>query len=107
MNLQWILLLSVTVLFLPPALALTAGRAPRRLRRRLEPVRARGWSLITCYLAMALNAIPRAIGAAPGIVLLCTAAAAPCMLAGLLVLFIADSRRKKKQAGADPNPNTR
>ncbi|MEV6210698.1 hypothetical protein [Kitasatospora sp. NPDC051914] len=107
MNLQWILLASATVLFLLPGLVLTAGRAPRRLRRRLEPVRARGWFLLASYLAMALNAIPRATGAAPGIVLLCTAAAGPCMLAGLIVLFIADSRRKKTQAGADPNPAAR
>ncbi|WP_052391136.1 hypothetical protein [Streptomyces sp. NRRL B-24484] len=107
MNLQWILLASATVLFLPPGVALAAGWAPRRLRPRLEPVRARGWCLLACYLTAPLNAIPRASGAAPGIVLLCTAAAVPCMLAGLIGLFVADSRRKKNLGGADPQPAAR
>ncbi|MEV8100472.1 hypothetical protein [Kitasatospora sp. NPDC085879] len=91
------------MLFLPPALALAAGWAPLRLRPRLEPVPARGWFLLACYLTAPLSAIPR---------WRCTRHRAvvhrrrgPCVLAGLVVLFVADSRRTKN--GTDPNPATR
>lgn len=97
MNPQWILLASATVLWLPPGIAMAAGRVPRRLRARLEPVRARGWCHLVFFLIAPLNAIPRAVGAGPGTVLCCTTAGLLCALGSLFALHTVT--RRAQEAG--------
>ncbi|MER7467317.1 hypothetical protein [Streptomyces sp. NPDC097981] len=82
---QWLGLMVFSLTLLPAGLAMASGRAPGRLRHRLEPVRPRGWAILGIYAVAPLNAIPRLADASPQVTLALTAAAGLLTVAGCLV----------------------
>ncbi|GGT53622.1 hypothetical protein [Streptomyces purpureus] len=98
MTWQWIGLTFFSLTVLPAGLAMAAGRVPERLRRRLAPVRTRGWALLLIYATAPVNAIPRLLGASPDITLACTAAGGALAVAGCLVLGVATLLRQRRPA---------
>ncbi|MFJ7779270.1 hypothetical protein [Streptomyces yangpuensis] len=67
-----------TILLLLPAVALLSGWAPLRLRDRTRQARTLGWAALWLYLAAALNAVPRLVGAPSTFGMACTGAGALC-----------------------------
>ncbi|MCY0941431.1 hypothetical protein [Streptomyces antarcticus] len=68
-----IALVAGTLLVLPLAVAVLAGWTPRGLQGRRPAARPYAWALLCLYALMPLNAVPRMMDAAPGVVTACTA----------------------------------
>ncbi|MFB7148497.1 hypothetical protein [Streptomyces virginiae] len=66
-------LAAATLLMLPPAVAMLAGWTPPKLASRAAVV-PYAWALVCLYANAPLNAVPRMLGAAPGVVTACMAA---------------------------------
>ncbi|MFC8585396.1 hypothetical protein ACFUGD_12720 [Streptomyces sp. NPDC057217] len=94
MTWQWIGLTSFSLTVLPAGLAMAADRVPERMRRRLAPVRPRGWAFLLIYATAPVNALPRIAGASPDITLACTAVGGALALAGCLVLGVTTRARQ-------------
>ncbi|MFJ7263635.1 hypothetical protein ACIQV2_26120 [Streptomyces globosus] len=92
MKWQWTALVLFSLTLLPAGLAMVTERLPRRLRARLEPVRARGAALLLIYATAPVNAVPRLAGASSDMTLMCTAAGGALAVAGALVLGVATLR---------------
>ncbi|MFG2387768.1 hypothetical protein ACGFYF_02670 [Streptomyces lavendulae] len=63
-------LAAATLLMLPPAVAMLAGWTPPRLSSRAVVV-PYAWAMVCLYANAPLNAVPRMLGAAPGVVTAC------------------------------------
>lgn len=94
MTWQWIGLTFFSLTVLPAGLAMAADRVPERLRRRLAPVRPRGWALLLIYATAPINALPRLAGASPDITLACTVAGGALAVTGCLVLGVSTFMRQ-------------
>ncbi|WP_232294975.1 hypothetical protein [Parafrankia sp. EUN1f] len=79
------MLASFSVTLLPAGLALTADRAPRRLRARIGPVRPVGWGVLLIYAAAPVDTVPRLAGASLDVIFVCSTAGGVLCLAGALL----------------------
>ncbi|MEU8849707.1 hypothetical protein AB0C70_26475 [Streptomyces sp. NPDC048564] len=86
---HWTGLAVCSLTLLPAALALITRRVPQRLHSRLAPMCPRGWMLLALYMAAPLNAVPRLVGASPGLIMAATAVAGVVAVTGLSVAAVA------------------
>ncbi|MFE0704804.1 hypothetical protein [Streptomyces sp. NPDC058872] len=96
MTWQWIGLAFFSLTVLPAGLAMALNRVPERLRRRLAPVRPRGWAILLIYATAPANSLPRIAGASPDITLGCTAVGGVLAIAGCLFLSLTAPTRQHR-----------
>ncbi|GAA0672188.1 hypothetical protein GCM10010193_25710 [Kitasatospora atroaurantiaca] len=82
----WTLLAILSLVWVPAAVLMAAGRVPRGWGW-LEPVRRRGIGLLLLYGNIPLNTIPRALHTSEAVVLLGIAAGCLCALGGIFLLI--------------------